>query len=705
MNFAPDAIVQQDIDPPLSGYGGGAQDPQIAINMREEVKRLYEDARQNIYSRQGQWIQNAAFYRGHQWGVATELGYLPDIASPYEDREKYNYIRPFVRTAVADILSHIPNPEVVAAADDQESVARAEAANRLVRSFVWNGVLNWEQLYKCELAAQIFGGAWLKVYWDPNTGRETRKYRGLQTPDGQVKPDLDPFGVQRYDSAHDGEIAVRAVDPIDALPDPHARTRDEIRHVFHRKLIPRGTLNDRFETDVFGQSTRDKWATWSAGIEPYERDSISRDYDYSLYWPHQRAPENELCELVEFWEKPTRMYPGGRLVVFSGNIIIAMGPLPYDFPWVLRNGANVMHSELYADGMIYDLAPLQRTLNLTVTKVREWMDRILNPGIMAPRGAQIKLDEFSNIAGWVASYNFGYKPEWMDVPQIPQSMFTHADTIREAMKDISTYSDVSRGEVPQGIESGRAMAYIDERQRGVHGPDVHSFRLTVLEVLQKCLKLARTFYADGRMLTVLGEDNAWAQHAFRKEDYEVNDTLVIEPFSGAPESRAIRESLVMEAFGQRLFDDDPGAERARKLLRLDTHDRDANDPDQGDRAEARAENYEFIEMAKMGVPAQLEAVWAENHDIHLEEHSRVRRGKLYKSLPPELRAAIDGHAEAHEMFRAQQIPAYSSEMQMLDPSGVGGAPPQILGGGPQEASPGFGPSEAEMQNTEQGDVM
>lgn len=672
--------------------------------MLGEVQNKVEDARGAAYGRLAQWMLNAAFYRGHQWGTTTELGHLPqfEFDDPIQARERLNYTRAFVRTGVANMLSHIPNPEVVSNSSDQQGVARAEASHRLVRSFVIGGQLDYAELMKCEIAAQIFGGCWWKSYWDVTKGKDRqRQYRWHLGPDGKPQPDMDPFGQQRFDTQRAGDIRGEAVDVIDALPNPDATRPSEVRYVVHRKRVARGVLDDTFPVDAFGHRTHGRWSVWNVGIEGGERDFIQRSQsaEYSSYWPHSQADDNELCELVEYWEKPTNRYPGGRLLVFSGDTILAIGPLPFDFPWRLRMGQNMMHSELYADGMVYDLVPLQRSINHNASKMREWMDRILTPGLLAPRGANIQLDQVSDVAGWVASYNPGLKPEYIDTPQIPNSAFSYGDVLLANMKDVSTYSDVSRGEMPPGAESGRAIAYLHELERGVHGPDVHLFRLFVSGILQDFLGLARDFYEDDRMMQVLGPNDEWSKVPFRRQDYDFDVAMVVEPLSGAPESRALRHQEVMEGFDRGLFSDTPDAERARSMLRWDTNDRKAFDYEQADRTEARRENQMFLDWVSGGQEPLMRVSMAEDVDVHLDEHNALRKTAEYKNLPPEAQMVFEQHVQETEMLRdwlmmseMQQAGMMPGGPQMgpppIDQGGGGGLPPPDGGGGGVAMTPG-----------------
>lgn len=657
-----------------------------AKDMLDEVTSTLEDCNSALQARLPTLIENTAFYRGLQWGISSPVGWIQDNFDLDEAREVLNYVRPTVRTAVADMLRNIPNPEVVAASDDQLSVARAMASQRLCRSILRNGVFPFEQLVRGETAAQIHGACLYKVFWDPNKGR----YQDMPAVDPATgQPELDPFGVPRIERRAEGEIRVEFVDVISGLVDVHARCEDEIRHIFHRKILPSGLLDDHFPYDYAGSPTKGRWMAHRADFGYYGREILENDaraYDIPDDMKlSARSTGNELCELVEYWEKPSNTYPNGRLIVFSGDVIVAIGPLPYEWPWVLRLGQNIMPSGLYPDGVVTDIIPLQRTINLNASKKREWMDKILSPPLLNPNGSGIDKSLFSDMAGEVIDYNEGYRPEWMAVPEIPSSMFTLEDHLVSILQTISTYSDISRGEPPQGYDSGRALAYLYEFQKGVHEPDVHLFRQDVGRILTKCLRLARDFYQEGRVVRLIGENNRWMQVAFQHADYDMEAEVVVEAFSGKPNSRALRFAEAVEVMQLQGFADTPDAKRFRQIIDMDVEDRSTTQWNEAHRGRARGE-----QVAILTDPfAPIEVLYQDDHDLHLEEHNLFRISQQYLSLPLAARERFDQHCAHHEMIAAEQTQAYADEQAML--AGNSQSPT----GGPPAEKPGMAESPAD----------
>ena len=646
-----------------------------------ELVALYSDAKDAARERSYVANENMAFYRGLQWGTVTELGYWPDTEDTGESMEAYNYVRPTVRSAVASMIRNMPNPEAVATKSDQSSMTRALAVQHLLRSITKNGTVPIETIYRGETEAGARGAVWYKVYFDPNAGKFVDVPRTREIPTEPFHDiDMDPAtGLPAMDRRAEGAIRVEFRSIIDVLPDPNATTEEESWRIIDRKLVSVATLDDHFPTDAFGEPTEGRWSNQDTDNAPRERDMIEGSRFYaSTYTSSMRSPGNLLCEVVEFWEKPTRKYPRGRLVVWCGDVIIALSDLPY-WPWILRNGQNIVPNAIYADGVVSDLKPMQRTINLNASKKREWVDKILSPPLLNPSDSGIARDHFTDIAGEIINYNAPLKPEWMAVPSIPAAMFNLEESLVSIIKDVSTYSDISRGDAPAGVETGRALAYLHEFSQGVREPDVAMFKEAMVRILKACLELMRDYFTEERLIQVLGENNKWMMKPFRRQDYDFDAEVVIELDSGAPSSRALRMAEAIQLFQVGAYADTPEAARLRRVLNIDFQDRNTVDPLDKHRLRAR----ELLQAIVDDPTIDLVALEQEDHEVFLEIFDDFRVSTEYFSLPPFAQATVDDYVMQHEEMLAMQQQNFAQQQGMLAPPKKGGSPEKR----PEMASP------------------
>ena len=673
-----------------------------AEEMLRDITALYLDADRAFEGRRAYFTENMAFYRGLHWGHARYDGAWAIDTDDDEAQEVLNYIRPTVRSAVAARLKADLNPESVPMHDDQRSMTRAMSSFQLMRSFLYGQVFSHEERYRAVLAAEIHGGSWFKTTWDPNVGDF---YQSDRVDPETGEAELDEAGDPVSDIEREGDARVCFVDAFDFLPDPTARKEEDIRYGFHRKLVPRGQMEDWFPKDAFGKSTKGRFGRAANEGGQFERDSIEDNAKGGLLGNMDSLEmQNQQVELVEYWERPTHKYPAGRLIVYAGEgrgeeggVILSVGPMPYRWPWDQVQGENVLPSALYGEGIVRDAISPQKTINLNASKRREWMDKILSPPLLTPKGSGIDADNFSDLAGEIIEHNPGTPPQWMKVPDIPQSMFSLETQLVGAIQDTSTYSGINRGEVTKGLDSGRALAYQNELESGVRAPDQVLWKRCVVSVLRKCLYLYRDFADDGRILNILGPNNRWMVRSFKADDYDFETAIIVDPFSQRPSSRALRYSERIEGLANGLYNDTPEAKMARTGLELDTGDSSTIDPQLVHRKRNMAEHDALLG----GDFEQIEVSPFDDHELHLDADELFAISPEFLELPEDVqRWYIDEHIAVHQEYLSAQFADYQAQQQQANgqtPESQTGSQPAEPG---QESPPGGGlpgaPGSAEM---------
>lgn len=633
-----------------------------AMDALDDARSSFVYAEASLLRRQDRILENAAFLRGFQYRVLDGEYQSDSDDSTGESNEVQNIVRAFVRSAVSATLRQIPNPEVPAAKSDQRSRAKSDAVEALAKSFSRNGTIDFDEFLRCLTWSATTGLGWMKAYWDKAAGKP-------------IIVGQDPTNEPMVE--YPGDIRTAFVSSIDLLPDPAASCPRDVRYVFHQKLKPASYLERKFRTDFFGEETHGRWELGTSSQAQIEYESLNdRNYGLGAAFKEQ----DQLARIVERWEMPDEEMPRGRLTVYSAGLLIYTGPNPYwppRLPFVPFYGDNLVPGTLSADGLAEDIKPIQRSINRTVTKEREWVDKILNSHLLAPIGSGITQDNWDDIPGQVINYAKGLKPEYARPPDIPSSMFNYTADLLTRAKEITGYSDISRGDVPQGVSSGRAIAFLRENEQGLREPAMILFRKSYIELLQQCTYLARQYYDEGRMVRTIGPDYRWTVSSFKSEDFDWDNDLVPEVFSGAPNSHALRFSEVMEMYGAKMLDpNDPQAKAARQILSADYAGKLSFDPNQEDRLKARREDMGFLSGT---MPMQAREF--DEHEIHIEEHNKFRKSQDYEDLAPEQQAQVDQHCEMHESYmRAQEMQYGQSTAAM---GGQGGAP------GPQAAPPGL----------------
>lgn len=659
------------------------------------------------------WMERIAFLRGFQF-VETYSHAWADIDEPTgEERKVHNYVRAFVKSAVATRMRSFPNPEVPAATNDMHSMARASAAQSIIRSFIDDLTINPIEYAKLFTWSQTVGGGWMKHFWNPHGGRlvanselYVEKEVEVETEDPEtgeitkgveivVEPETDEFGEPIFENEFEGQIVSEFVDTVDGLPDPSAKCQEEMRYWIHRKERPIEELEELYEVDFFGKKTKGRFSS-NTNYNVKDKDILSGDTD-SAY----AATKDDHAMIYEYWEPAHPARKNGALVIWSGDVIIYVGPnilKPARIPAVLYVGDNPAPNGLYADGIVEDLIPLQRSLNLIESKKIEYVRKGVNPHVLNPRGSMVDSDSFGEVIGQVIDYSPGLEPKMMNPASLPQTVSNMSPDLIGQMKEISTYSDISRGDAPQGIESGRAIAFLKENESAIREPDMMTHKVSCLLSLKHCFWLARQFMPEGRMLRTLG-DEGWTYYELKHDELDYDVDLAPEAFSGGPNSRALRWSETMEAFEMGVFDDDrPGAKQVRRMLEMDTSARSTIDPNANHRNMARLENHQLLQLIETG-EGRMNPV-REFHDdyVHLEEHNARRNTPEYLEWPEEIQRMMDEHCEMHENQLNRKMAVYSQDQAMIGTPTSAPQPPGQPGVAPLDGGNPVGEPHPQPEN-------
>jgi hypothetical protein len=329
-------------------------------------------------------------------------------------------------------------------------------------------------------------------------------------------------------------------------------------------------------------------------------------------------------------------------------------------------GDNPEIKSLQSAGVVADVKGPQRSLNRAESKMREWVDKVLNARVWLPRGSGVDPDELTDLEGQAVEYNPGLRPETDRPPEIPQSMFQFANSHAESAKAISGYGDVAQGAVSSDVNSGRQLAFQKEAEESPRSPDMTEYKIYLTECLTQMLMLAREFYNDQRMVAMLGNEGKWEYKEFLSDEFDLDNDLILDVFSSRPDSPSQRMSEILELANAQLFDpENPGAKAALKLLGGDYARAHTWDAEQAARAKARRQ----ILQATREPWKQLATYPSDGHKIWLDTVDEYRQSLEFEELPEVSRKLINDAAEMHEMFLQAQDAALGMSQEMQGPSG------------------------------------
>ncbi|HEX7025376.1 MAG TPA: hypothetical protein VF187_11215 [Gemmatimonadales bacterium] len=575
----------------------------------EGLDQRLEEARAARLPMERVWLENIAFFLGHQWvqwdPVHRRMAapHLP----PWRVLLSFNMIHSTIRTEFAKLTKQMPLVGVQPLSGEAADVAQAKASEKIL-AFLRRRTHTDEAWREAVMWALVTGTSFVKVYWDPTAGEE-------------LMPGI-----------HIGEIAVDPVAPLEVYPDPFGTQLKDKGWLFHVKLRPPQYVFDKYGVEVEPESV--------SGDEYLEGRLLTLT-------DQQAGGPRRGVWVKEYWERPNRRFPRGRYVVYARDrVLYASDEAPYPdvpIPYVALRHIPVP-GRFWGDSITSQLKDPQRNYNKARCQAIEIRNAMAKPKWLVPRGS---LDRpITGAPGEMVEYNpiAGARPEPAPGRDAPPTFWRDVEQSRNEILEISGQHEVSRAQVPSGVRTGIAIAYLQEQDDTRLNPTAQELERAFEQVETYKLRLARQFYIEPRVARIVGEDRVTEVIEFTREDIPDGADVRVQAGSSLPQSRVARQEFVLELWRERLIQD---PRVALRMLEFGDVEGIFEDTDL-DVAQAEREN----EGLKQGLWHEPEDF--ENHLVHIHEHNRYRKTQEYDALPPEIQELFRHHVALHQQFLGQQ---------------------------------------------------
>lgn len=643
----------------------------------EKVKDAYNEAAEEAHRDQDAIEIKMDFFRSYQHRQRRADGDR-GIFVQADDRVEFEtipLIRPTLRQAVALFTKNLPKFSLLPRGSGVLQRYQARIAEHFINGLVSCYPSFFETLYFGKLMAEITGLAWVKTFWDDES---------------------EVLGIN-------GGPAWDYVSQLDAFPNVRAARERDIYRMYHKKVMPLERALELFQEDWQGKPLDE--SSFDAGDPRYSnRLDMAGITDFSRGQNRGSTP----VTIAECWLKPTKKFPLGGMIAWSGNTILALPhvggergepvqlSLPdHYWPWTKLVGLNKVPGRLAADGLTHDLIPMQMTINDYASNIKEASVNSSQNWLMASRMAEVSADDMDNVSGTIIYYNQGHEPQWQQAPGPNQGIMGALDYIMQRYGDVSTQLDAARGVTSES--NAKLIAVQTELSTALHGPDITMWANSELASIGKNTLAAVAANAnEEHYLIMLGPNQKPAFEAFNPEIFHPNYQFVVVPGMEAPASREVQEAKILEAAGQGVFEDTPAARLARSKMRWLQSEEDTNDPKAAHMARVEMEQLLFV-MSGI-VPTLLDR---DDHDIHLAQDEPFSLSPEFLEMPPELQEAYLEHMQMHQMELMKKQQLFAQQKMTLDAgeSATPGPPPEQPGaetpfsGG---ASPGLDETSADV---------
>ena len=602
-----------------------------SLELLDQLNKRLTQARDFRLSLEAQWYKNMAFYMGKQWvdydKKTRKLINYGDTPS-WRVRHVTNYMTTVVQTKVALLMKNKPIWNVMSMTDDTADREGAKLSQQLL-DYLWRKENVLEESKKLVHYGTIFGSGLIKTYWDTEAGPR------VEDPETLEKVSL-------------GEIQVTAVSPFEIYPDPQCKSSNmaDCRWLIHSYRISPEEATHRYGIEIVAdtESTEDT-------LERQFENLVSGS-GYSENLTNQSyKDDSDSVTINEYWENPNPINPNGKYCVFTKTQVLYDGELPYamdQIPFSKYDDIYVM-DRFWGMSTIEQLIPLQVEYNKTRSQILENRNLMANPKWVAPTDSITNKEAINSEPGEIIWYNAiqGINPpQPMSMPSPPAYLFQQEDKILGDLQIVSGISDVvMRSAPPTGVESGRAMALLAEKDESRMSTTIQSFENALGKVGRHCVQLAKVFYDEARAIRIAGSDNIARVVYLKGQNLSSPEDIAVTIGQGLGFSRLARVELLLEMWDRGLMRD---PQQLIHLLEFGD-DKGVNEEQNMDRNNASVENM----MMSQGQPAQ-PMPW-EDHMIHLEVHRKYIKSEDFKQIPPEAQQLLFQHYQDTNAIVQQQM--------------------------------------------------
>jgi len=593
---------------------------------------LAEEARSSLAR---EWLLNKTFIRGEQWYSRDDAnGNLrPVMRRSWRKQVTVNGLFSIERVIVSKLTAQRPEPSVLPVNNTDEDRGIARACERLIKYHFRK--IGWD-LELTRWVSDLFstGSAWWKVSWDPEGG-ETR------VVDPVIADELNLSDRDRR--RKEGDLSVEAVSPFEIFVDPGAKKMKDVRWLVHVHLIHIDEVYERWGEEVVPDSPSSFGFSWIDALDT------------------QLELAENMVMIKEYWERPSKDFPGGRRILCAGGKVLEYEKPEEDEPPIEK--LPFVYCTFYPDTeSFYGITPmrfareLQMNINQIYSLIIEQVTLAAHGKWLIPKGSGVT--KITSAPGEKIEYNPTHgPPQWIRGDPVSPNMMNLTQMFREAQQYVLGLHEASLG-MAGSSQSGRSVLFQSEQDNTKLGPTLKCIRQALREMGRLMLETWRDNADYELNYRIMGENAISEVKALEAGKIRFAD-IEFQIESSLPSNLEARRQLVLQLAQMGLID----RERALRMLEFG----DIADIMGGeDRDKERARN----ENDMMFAGQQVNAAQYEDQAAHLESHIETMKEQRFYAAPENIKQAFLLHIQQHAA--------------MLQ----GGAPPQAGQGGPQGPPPG-----------------
>jgi hypothetical protein len=626
---------------PNSGARPTLDAKKLAAEVREKVDKVQDDA----FLRQD--TINLAYYRGKQWIAWDSMRRRAYEPNKEDGKSRYtgNRIQKVVRTELAKIMRNRLVMSVIPRSSDQADIDAAKLGDKY-SEWLEDALKLQKRDESLILWALTTSIAFIHPFWNPTKG-------DIAGENGERTGDVDLDVLSTFECRWDNTVT--EWEDIGWFCKIKPRSVEYIRH-------------------VYGAEVKEE-----SGLELSAIQNMSAMWTAPMNGNAPQAPVKGMCQVYEYWEKPNYRYQKGRRVTVADDKVlyysedIGFGErdqteriLPF-FPLV----HIAIPGSIRGTNVTEQLLQPQREYNRTRSQIIDHKDKVAYAKVLVEDGSL--LDDITDEQGQILTYKRGAsKPDVMHPPSVSLDVSQNMQMLQDEIYFISGQQQVSHGQAPGGDISGYAVSLLLEQDDTVIAPTIEHYAQCKQEYMSYMQKMASFNYTEERKLKITGKDGV--EIIPLTGDMLTSYEIRVQKGSVLSSSKPAKQSLIWQMLNVGLLDAHRDRDKILQTLEFGVMDDLYNDAEVDER-QAREEQLRWEQgVIETDMTRAVRDFF--NHQVHIDNHNRWRKGQKYEALPADGQAAIDLHVDTHKQYIAQEAQQQVLAALQMQQAGQPTAPKQ-----------------------------
>lgn len=629
------------------------------------ANNFHDEKRRERLMQELEWRLCMNFKEGNQYvGINAQKGVIEETErlNWYQEMEALNQIAPIVETRLAKLKRLNLTFKTRPASNDSEDIASARVSNKVLEGTVQDKRIAQMQNNANAWAETIGTAVWCS-YWDPLSGRIIGQLQDETTGATQ--------------NIHEGDLHVEVATAfeffLDSMWIPDWKDQPRIARV--------RPMDVAIIESVYGQRVQgEEVEIYTLSGSSFQSGGGYQKGSTSIFGV--RKLKNAAL-VIEYCEMPTPLYPEGRVIICTKNVLLQATDMPYNtgdhdskaYPFEPQKCIEV-EGQAWGKSIVSRLIPVQRRYNAIKNRKAEYLARATIGNLYYEAGS-IDADAFDTqglAPGEMIELRPGTNmpPGYLQFPPLPSTFAEEEQSYLNLFVLISGVSEVSRdSSAPTGVSSGTALQLLQEQDDTRLSLTAENIKLCMLQNAKRWIRMYRQYARTERMVKSVGRDSRQDIVEWQGADLS-SDDIYLESIGLLSETLAQRRQMVFDLLNTGLFNDPEtgviskeGRAKVFEMIELGDWESFADNDNASlhfDRAQR--ENRRMLQDEDVAI------MDFDDDVLHISRHNAFRLSSEYDELmekDPQKALLFDSHVAEH-------LAALQTKAQQMQPLPQGGAP-------------------------------